>query len=438
MLKKIIYINLILILFTQTIFADGWVEIKNAPFRDPINGRFESIYFINNQTGWVIDAEGNKLYKSTNSGSNWFTLFSPIYTFNFRSLVFIDSLKGYIGTLDTARPLYKTIDGGISWFEVNSLFGADPQGICGLFKNKNNYLFGCGWYANNATFIKSTNLGEDWISKDLSKYAKGLVDVYFFNNDTGIVVGWNGFTYASSNARAVILYTSNGGDNWTNVYTSLNTGQNCWKISFPTENIGYVSLERFGSPVYYLKTTNKGMSWKENQFLNLNYVEQGIGFINENTGWIGGSRVSTNFSYKTLNGGSNWNPVGILKNINKFLFLNDSTGFAVGRTIYKYDNKKVNISQSNEFLNINSPELISFPNPSNSQIKLNFNLPYNDKIIIKMIDLTGKEIKLIYSGNILSGYKTFNINADDIPSGVYILKLITSFEVVTTKTIIVK
>lgn len=62
---------------------------------------------------------------------------------------------------------------------------------------------------------------------------------------------------------------------------------------------------------FVLKTTNGGLNWVELPFPN--FHEHGIGFINANTGWIGGDYNPT---YGTTDGGQTW----FNANIGQFLF----------------------------------------------------------------------------------------------------------------------
>jgi hypothetical protein len=67
--------------------------------------------------------------------------------------------------------------------------------------------------------------------------------------------------------------------------------------------------------------------------LLLFHDEGGIGFINENTGWIGGWTGPT---FKTTNGGNNWYQTSWGYYINRFRFINDTLAYAVGDRVYKY------------------------------------------------------------------------------------------------------
>ncbi|MBK6504992.1 MAG: hypothetical protein IPG02_04815 [Ignavibacteria bacterium] len=130
------------------------------------------------------------------------------------------------------------------------------------------------------------------------------------------------------------MFTSDGGETWVNRATTPPRGQWCWKISFPDRLNGYVSLEKIsGSPVYFYKTTNGGETWEEKTFLNTAADEEGIGFINASTGWLGGWFFNT---YKTTDGGNSWNsdPWGF--NLNRIRVINDTLAYGAGARIYKF------------------------------------------------------------------------------------------------------
>lgn len=314
-----------------------WQLLPNSPIPDSISQRFEDVYFANPYTGWIIQYTG-KVFKTTDAGQNW----SDVHTASnfpqgfFRSLGFFNSDFGLMGTLFFSSPMFRTTNGGLNWIKIENIPPPVPIGICGISVVNDSVAYAVGRYSGPASVIKTTNKGETWTTLSVSTgLARSLVDCYFWSNDSGIVVGgWNTSNYL--NGVSVVLLTTNGGATWTRVYMSTRTAEWCWKISFINQDTGYVSIERHSGTSYYLKTTDKGQTWQEKVFIE--YDQEGIGFVNQYTGWIGGWTGPT---YETTNGGATWNQVTWGFYLNRFRFINDTLAYSVGNRVYKYSRDTV-------------------------------------------------------------------------------------------------
>lgn len=292
-----------------------------------------------------------------------------------------------------------------------------------------------------ARVVKTTDGGSTWINIDMDAYAIGLVDCYFTTPDSGFVFGRASFNSA---ARGIILFTSDGGNSWDTSYYTQNNNLWCWKVSFPTENVGYVSLEpSTGTTSYFLKTTNKGLSWEEKVFLNTLYDEEGIGFINANTGWIGGW---SNTTYETTNGGDNWHLLdtvgtgGYASSINRYRFLGDTLGYAVGKRIYKYSRQIITSANVNQNIKITDFKLYqNYPNPFNPRTLIKIEMPQGANVSIAIYDILGKEIATLIEGDYLpEGVHEFDWDATNYPSGVYYYKLYNKDHEITKSMVLIK
>ncbi|HAX47971.1 MAG TPA: peptidase S8, partial [Bacteroidetes bacterium] len=65
----------------------------------------------------------------------------------------------------------------------------------------------------------------------------------------------------------------------------------------------------------------------------------------------------------------------------------------------------------------------NYPNPSNPVSKIDFQLPKDAKVTLKVYDLAGKEVSILVDGNITAGFHTVEFNGSNLASGVYIYKL---------------
>jgi hypothetical protein len=67
----------------------------------------------------------------------------------------------------------------------------------------------------------------------------------------------------------------------------------------------------------------------------------------------------------------------------------------------------------------------NYPNPFNPTTKINFDLPADSKVSLKIFDITGREIATLANGDIqTAGYYTVTFDARDIASGIYFYRII--------------
>ncbi|MBK8553810.1 MAG: hypothetical protein IPL53_23275 [Ignavibacteria bacterium] len=261
----------------------------------------------------------------------------------------------------------------------------------------------------------------------------------FLEPDSGIAAGgYNVNSYATGNS--VVILTTNGGDSWERVYKSSRTHEWCWKISFNPEisrTFGVVSIQRMnGLQSYYLKTTNKGFNWSEIPFMS--YNEQGIGFLNENTGWIGGYGNSTvgDSSYQTTDGGISWVTVGWSRYLNRIRFINDTLAFASGHKISKYSRDIVSVEPAASVIPDKFNLYQNFPNPFNPKTIIKLDIPSsgqyglsvggnNNLIHVSLIvyDQIGKEITVLIDEDLNPGSYKASFDGGYYPSGIYYYKL---------------
>ncbi len=292
--------------------------------------------------------------------------------------------------------------------------------------------------------IKTTNAGVNWISTAIdTSLARSLVDCLFWTPDSGIVVGGYSSSNVFSVGNSVILMTTNGGSSWNRIYISARTHEWCWKISFISRQVGFVSIEGgTGGTVYYLKTTNGGLNWSDKPFIN-NYDEEGIGFINENTGWIGGhGNGITDESYETTDGGSSWHLGGWGKQLNRIRFLSDTLAYACGDTIYKFTKEPIGIQPISTEIPKQFLLHQNYPNPFNPETKIKFEIPsvgtVSRTVRLIIYNSLGQEVTRLINQNLKAGIYEVSWNASDQPSGVYFYKLQTENYSECKKLILIK
>lgn len=80
----------------------------------------------------------------------------------------------------------------------------------------------------------------------------------------------------------------------------------------------------------------------------------------------------------------------------------------------------------------------NYPNPFNSQTKIEYELPYDSKVEISVCDVLGRKVKTVENKFLTSGYYTATINMAGYSSGVYFVLFKTGKEVKVQKIVLIK
>jgi photosystem II stability/assembly factor-like uncharacterized protein len=415
---------LLFLLISNSNSQSSWHTLPNAPVAESGVARFDDVYFINSLTGWIVEGTGS-VYKTTDGGHNWVLTNDQIQQY-IRSTGFFDENTGIIGTLfDSLHILYRTTDGGFTFTDITqSIHGTLPSGMCGISIVNSTTAYASGRYYCPANVIKTTNTGLNWVSVPVdTSLARSLIDCYFWTADSGFIVGGYSSVNDYSTGHSVILMTGNGGLNWSRVYYSSRINEWCWKINFVNSRLGFASIERDFGLTYYLKTTDGGLSWAEKPFIV--YDVEGIGFLNENTGWIGGWGINPGPgpTYETTNAGASWHLAGWGINMNRIRFLSDTLAYAVGRTVYKYTSEPIGIVP----ISTEVPKQFSlqqnYPNPFNPTTVVKFQVASYRLVKLSIYDVLGKEVAILVNEKLNPGTYSVEWNASNYPSGVYFYRM---------------
>ena len=80
----------------------------------------------------------------------------------------------------------------------------------------------------------------------------------------------------------------------------------------------------------------------------------------------------------------------------------------------------------------------NYPNPFNPSTKIDFSLPVDSKVSIKVYDITGREAAVIANSEFQAGFHTVNFNAEGLSSGVYFYTINAGSFTKTVKMILAK
>ncbi|HXB10805.1 MAG TPA: hypothetical protein VNZ45_02380, partial [Bacteroidia bacterium] len=336
-MKKLVLVCFALLTFSSSLLAQSWHLLSNSPAQ---SFRHDDLWFINADTGWVVNVSG-QIWTTKDGGNTWKELISQ--PTSFRCVSFFDSTHGVIGNLgpgnwaptSDTNPIYITFDGGKT-IQLPTIIGPKPKGICGLCKVNDTVIVGTGRFDGPPYFVRSTDRGKTWQSKNMKAYAGMLIDTYFTSPDTGFVVG--GDDSIEGLSRSIILYTTDAGNTWTTKIKGIVKGNHCWKFVHTPNKVYYVSDEELyaNDSLKFFKSLDAGATWKEYTSPTRDYgFSQGLGFVNDTVGWIGGDT----YAITSTDGGntfSNFAPSNLLVNLNRIRFISDTLAYAVGQRVYKY------------------------------------------------------------------------------------------------------
>uniref|UniRef100_UPI00404942E5 WD40/YVTN/BNR-like repeat-containing protein n=1 Tax=Gelidibacter sp. TaxID=2018083 RepID=UPI00404942E5 len=353
MARLIITMALKIIIFLEVcvVQSQTWTKLQTEPYP----GKQDDITFVDENTGWYVNGLGT-IYHTKDGGANWEKQLEKKGTF-FRTIAFVDKNVGFVGTVGTdyfpnvtdTIPLYGTKDGGKTWNPV-PYKGPYVKGLCAIDIVKEEYInlgkldnkvhiFAVGRVGTPANMMVSHDSGETWTSKPMNDDCKMLFDIKMFNKNEGIACAATDADVSKSNA--LILKTSDGGNTWKKVYQSNRPYETTWKVSFPSEKVGYATIQSYNpdpnvKQQRVAKTVDGGNTWTE-----INLVEDptarqfGIGFITENHGFVG----AVNSGFETKDGGLSWTKIDLGRACNKIRIYNTNTGksygYAIGVDVFK-------------------------------------------------------------------------------------------------------
>lgn len=274
-MKRIIIISFLLLVFNSHIYPQSSLN-------------YSDIFFLDDQNGWILSTDGY-LWKTTNAGNNWISIFDP-QIFGAGKITFIDEQNGW---LLIRADLYYSSNGGNNWNYKYTfpLFGA-PYDIAfvnnsvgfvsffdNLYKSSDrgstwtwydtsspiNIINKISVYGENLIFIssgfsfmsyvyKSTDKGETWsLSNEFGSVdGSGFGKVQMFNETDGILNLW----YSDFVAISELLKTTDAGESWDQLGNGFKFKFGLTDFEFSSPQLGWVTTQNKS----IFRTTNRGIT----------------------------------------------------------------------------------------------------------------------------------------------------------------------------------
>jgi photosystem II stability/assembly factor-like uncharacterized protein len=234
---------------------------------------FTDISFLSATTAVAIPRTKDTILRTTDGGSSWQqeysqNCFGSVY--GFPNVHFTDAMTGY-------APGYKTTDGGASWvlqYQAVNMFPYTPSAIA-FVNDSTGIIAGNNYWGLN---YKTTNRGVTWTPVNVPFHTWEILSLSMPTEYTGYCTG---IKYASVK-EAEIIKTSDGGDNWTSIYTGPYSS--LLRSIFCTDSNTCYAVGYKGT---IIKTTNGGMNWAPQPSGTTQTLNK-VFFTDANTGYIAG------------------------------------------------------------------------------------------------------------------------------------------------------
>jgi photosystem II stability/assembly factor-like uncharacterized protein len=357
-----------------------------------------------------------KIYLTTNKGNTW-----SIKTSNTTDVLYDIELKGAraISCGEQGSIVYST-NSGSTWTKVTSGTSARLQraGFAGTSAVGVIVARGGGIH-------RTTNGGSSWASVT-SGTTKHLNDVRFRDDKHGLAVGDAG----------TILKTNNGGSTWKK--DTSNTVNDLKGSIITDANNAFV----IGNKTTVLVTSNSMLPVELVSFSGRRTQESAI------LSWSVASEENSSHYQLLRNDGNSWDNVGIIAaqgNSRKFEYSYVDNGIPSSELHYRlkqydldgaeYDLGTVLIAASGHESTLS---LSVFPNPLGLDGSIKLHLPETSEIVLSLVDMTGKTIRTIESGEHREGSYLLPFNSLGLTTGTYFLVLETKTQRISVKIIITK
>lgn len=187
---------------TSWIFQSSWGSA---------NGSVKQVFFLNENLGWKVgfQSPSGRLWRTTAGIDGWSDYWSLAH--NPYSVYFIDENNGWISCQDGF--VLKSTDGGENWTDIETGF---TESLRSIYFISSSLGWAVGYASDIGVIIKTTDGGSTWYQVE-HPLTLSLHSIQFVNEN----IGWAcGSKFQNSEERGVILYTNDGGENWSEQYVS--------------------------------------------------------------------------------------------------------------------------------------------------------------------------------------------------------------------------
>ncbi|MBK8946643.1 MAG: T9SS type A sorting domain-containing protein [Ignavibacteriae bacterium] len=280
---------------------------------------------------------------------------------------------------------------------------------------------------------------QDWNNENWSKISKNIFVYQSDKVSSEIIYLWNGEDW-QSNWKTTFQYANSGKDSI--IVEEYSDGQNFYNRTRKTNNY---NINNFLQSTLYEESNDTGWNYTYKELYEYDENGNNISYLKEHwdgENWVNSARFVQTFDANNniiqfeseFWDGSIWKPLDYEykfkdKNGNNLLMICASCSFY-------YKNITSNIDEKNK---IEIFKLLqNYPNPFNPKTIIEYSIPNQTKVSIKIYDLLGNEILTLINEEKGVGSYSLEFDGSKLSSGIYLYKMQTSGYTDTKKLLLLK
>ncbi len=473
-MKKLFLTLPLLLVFFHLMYANDGPQVWTQDLTTP-TGVWQHCVIVNptNEQIMYVGTDGNGVYKSTDGGATFTAANTGLTNLTVFNMAISASNPNviYLGTSQTGSGagMYITTNAGVSWTQINSGIVETSIAVGALAVDPTNPAVAYmaifdGLVDSQVGLYKTTNSGTTWVPATTGiGTIKNFLSIVINPLNHNVVYAGTSFGVATSTGPVQIYRSNDAGATWTSVSSGLPSASTdtdpVRDMSMSTIDTARILAGLFQNTVAggAFVTTNGGGSWTRISAGIPNVVGVQIRSTliqpGSNSIMFAGLDVSaaagqTGGVYMSTDGGTSWNafnggPMAATNTVRALGWRNsDLTLFAGvglgGLGNYEYTFPPLGVHNPNSDVPKEFSLMQNFPNPFNPSTVIQFSVPKSSYVSLKVYDMLGREVKTLVNETKQAGTYAYNFNASNLPSGVYLYKIVAGDYTATKKMILVK
>ena len=384
--------------------------------------------------------KGKGIYRTLDGGKTWELKVTGVATgYGIYGISAVDSLNcvaGWLNTAQTSAAIYRTSNGGAAWKSAWAMAGSFPDCIK-MFTPSYGIMIGDPvGNGKPYQFRYTLDSGKTWILSPTAPLATdeyGVINAFDFLDTNTIWVGTANTNTAGTTAK---IYKTTTGINGTWTYSEApgisgdslgTTGLYFQAIAFVDSNNGMAGSNNNN----IIKTTDGGATWTAvapPSIIDTFSVMTMNGFKDgSKTIWMS---VNTGLSaynvFMTTDLGTTWTsittPDSILTHgMQHIQFYTPTLGYAggAGGEMYKYSIPVTAVNDANNTVPSDYSISQNYPNPFNPSTTIQYQVPENTFVSIKVYNSLGQEAANLVNGMVNAGTHQVQFKGSNLSSGIY-------------------